>query len=478
MRRLRLTGGILVLGLGALLVLAYLTTVVSSQTIRGEVNDRLDAVVKHSSSYIDQRFSDEKGAVAQYASLPVAISSAQQPGGDTGTLVQRLNELKSSNSSIVSVSLIDAKGKTLASTDSSTSGSDVSQASWFSSVIQSGQSAVSDPSTSGSDSDVVVAAPVIPTGGKDAVGVLATVYRLDSLSSSLTSFAQAQGLDLIVTDRNGDIVTATGDVSGNQKANPAVAAALSGKPADVLQESGPKGDLLAAYGVSATAGWAVVVDVPTSTALGTIDDLRFEVMAVTVALGILFLAGIRMLNGSLRRQDEIEEALRTSASQLKYQALHDALTGLPNRVLFSDRMSQAMKLARRNGTQTAVLLLDMNKFKQINDTLGHHYGDLLLQEVSRRLNAAIRTSDTAARLGGDEFAVVAQEVTSTGAAEVALKVAKALDGMYQLGNEIVESGASIGVAVYPDHGQDLDSLLRYADARMYEDKRARKMARQ
>jgi diguanylate cyclase (GGDEF)-like protein len=156
----------------------------------------------------------------------------------------------------------------------------------------------------------------------------------------------------------------------------------------------------------------------------------------------------------------------------KHLALHDALTGLPNRRLFADRLSSALERARRTGTQTALLMLDLDRFKQVNDTLGHHAGDLLLQEVARLFAGRIRRSDTVARTGGDEFAVILEspanreEARHVGRALLAL-----LENPIRVENRSITVGASLGVAIFPDDAQDSESLCIKADLRMYEFKR-------
>jgi diguanylate cyclase len=156
----------------------------------------------------------------------------------------------------------------------------------------------------------------------------------------------------------------------------------------------------------------------------------------------------------------------------KHLALHDVLTGLPNRRLFQDRLTIALERARRTGTNAALLVLDLDRFKQVNDTLGHHVGDLLLQSVAMIFSGRIRRSDTVARTGGDEFSVILECPTS--AAE-ALHVGRSLQELLkeplELEDRTVKTGISFGVALFPDDADDLESLCIAADQRMYENKR-------
>ncbi len=155
----------------------------------------------------------------------------------------------------------------------------------------------------------------------------------------------------------------------------------------------------------------------------------------------------------------------------KYLALHDELTGLPNRRLFQDRLSSALERARRTGAQAALLLVDLNRFKRVNDTLGHHTGDLLLQRVGAILAGRVRRSDTVARTGGDEFSVILEEPTDRREAEqVGLSLMDLLKEPLQLGQHTVQIGASVGLAVFPEDAPSLEALCIVADLRMYAEK--------
>ena len=150
------------------------------------------------------------------------------------------------------------------------------------------------------------------------------------------------------------------------------------------------------------------------------------------------------------------------------QASTDALTGLPNRRLFHDRVDQAVLRARRHGERLAVLIIDIDRFKEVNDTLGHHSGDLMLQEVGRRLRGALRESDTVARLGGDEFGVLLTKIPDAAGAEaVAALLGRSISSPMIIDGLALENEASIGITLFPDHGDDLVALLRRADVAMY-----------
>ncbi|GAC1316867.1 MAG: hypothetical protein NVSMB2_10020 [Chloroflexota bacterium] len=168
-------------------------------------------------------------------------------------------------------------------------------------------------------------------------------------------------------------------------------------------------------------------------------------------------------------QAELSERRRVEAA-LAYQASHDALTGLPNRVLLYERLDEALARARGQGGSVALLLMDLDRFKEINDTMGHQVGDKLLQRVGQRLRDAVRETDTVARLGGDEFAVLLPSTGCEGAVTVAQTVVAALVEDHDLGDETVDIGASIGLACFPD-APNSTTLLRHADVAMYAAKR-------
>ncbi len=156
-----------------------------------------------------------------------------------------------------------------------------------------------------------------------------------------------------------------------------------------------------------------------------------------------------------------------------WQANYDALTRLPNRTLFLDRLAQAIQHAKRDSTLCALLFIDLDKFKDVNDTLGHDVGDALLVSVAERLSSCIRKIDTASRLGGDEFTIILQEISSThDAASVAIHIIKKLEEVFQIGEHEIFISASIGITVYPDDAGNSTQMLSNADMAMYQAKEA------
>jgi diguanylate cyclase (GGDEF)-like protein len=173
--------------------------------------------------------------------------------------------------------------------------------------------------------------------------------------------------------------------------------------------------------------------------------------------------------------------LEEQISNNHWLALHDELTGLPNRRLFQDRLTSALDRSRRTQSSLALVMLDLNGFKKINDTLGHHAGDQVLREISRNLRDSVQTSHTLARVGGDEFTMIASDLSRSGDRDLALDkllntVRDAVEKPLLIDGQSMTVTASLGIAIYPDDADDATRLLRVADQRMYSLKRKQKPA--
>ncbi len=179
--------------------------------------------------------------------------------------------------------------------------------------------------------------------------------------------------------------------------------------------------------------------------------------AVLVLLFLALMPIMRRVTVRLRRQME----------EIQHRAYYDGLTGLPNRTLFRDRIEQALLAAGRERRTTAVMLLDVDRFKEINDALGHEAGDQLLDELGERLRVVLRANETLARLGGDEYGVLLPGGSAADAMAIAARIHGALTAAFPLRGLALEVGASIGIAVHPEHGEDVDTLLQHADVAMY-----------
>lgn len=178
---------------------------------------------------------------------------------------------------------------------------------------------------------------------------------------------------------------------------------------------------------------------------------------------------IRDLTDAFR---EMRQQVHSRQMALEHIAMHDSLTSLPNRVLLMDRLNQAIMNASKRHRTLALVMLDLNRFKEINDTLGHQTGDALLQQVGARLREVLRDSDTVARLGGDEFAVLITNISETNAMRIAGTILEALEKVYEVYEHSLYVGVSLGVAIFPQHGVTAEILLQHADVAMYTAKRS------
>ncbi len=205
------------------------------------------------------------------------------------------------------------------------------------------------------------------------------------------------------------------------------------------------------------------------------DYIRYEDLPLETKTGqrveVEFVSSAYLVNGERVIQCNIRDISERKRLErnLAYSATHDSLTGLPNRALFSDHFSLAMAGARRYGKKLAVMVLDIDHFKDINDSLGHHWGDQLLQEFGNRLAGIVRKADTVSRMGGDEFALLVTEVS--GIEDIASIAQKILDDArrpFMLAGREVRITTSIGISSYSDDGEDVETLIKHADTAMYQ----------
>ena len=165
--------------------------------------------------------------------------------------------------------------------------------------------------------------------------------------------------------------------------------------------------------------------------------------------------------------------LRKDLADMEFRATHDPLTELPNRLLFRDRLLQAIAGAERRERQVAVLYIDLDNMKLVNDSHGHTTGDQLLKEIGKRLASSVRESDTVARLGGDEFAIIQTDINDQNdATRLAEKLLQAINASYDHQGRLIHPAASVGISLYPEHTKSADTLLSHADSAMYEAKRS------
>ncbi len=180
------------------------------------------------------------------------------------------------------------------------------------------------------------------------------------------------------------------------------------------------------------------------------------------------------LRTEVEQRSQAEEYLKAAVAEKEYLAFHDALTGVPNRRLLEDRFAQALARADRHHHRVAVLVLDLDNFKEVNDTFGHRFGDLVLQGVVERLKARLRAADTIARTGGDEFTVIADVADALGMHSLVSALQQSFTLPLEVEGKTLITDASIGVALYPEDGRAADELWTAADNAMYVAKRSKK----
>jgi diguanylate cyclase (GGDEF)-like protein len=205
----------------------------------------------------------------------------------------------------------------------------------------------------------------------------------------------------------------------------------------------------------------------TRDAANAVANLRRVESLVFVTTAIGFTGGLGLLALFALIAMGYQRALLRQAESSRHQALHDPLTGLPNRTLFTDRLDQALLSAQRTRTETGVMLLDLDRFKEVNDTLGHQYGDALLRQVANRISEALRGTDTVARLSGDEFAILMPHADEAAATALATRILTSVHRSFLLDDVTVDVEASIGAAIAPAHADRTSALLRCADIAMY-----------
>jgi diguanylate cyclase (GGDEF)-like protein len=251
---------------------------------------------------------------------------------------------------------------------------------------------------------------------------------------------------------------------------------LDDEPWDVILSDYtlPTFDGLEALGIALK----ICPDTPFIFVTGTMGEDKAVESLKSGATDYVLKQGMKRLAGSVRRamgqraekqrREEIETELTRSEERLRFLAYHDALTSLPNRALFKDRLAQALADARRRDEKIALLFIDLDRFKDVNDSLGHSAGDLVLQHVAEQLIKCARNNDTVARLGGDEFVVVLSAIKdSTDAVIAAIRIKRELANEFMVNGAILSTTCSMGISVYPMDGGDAETLLKNADAALF-----------
>ena len=356
------------------------------------------------------------------------------------------------------------------------------------SAVNSNTTPVSEVCQSGGSALFVT---VMPLGEMAAAGYVEVV------SSLLPRFAATEkslGMPIRVTTSGGkELFRSAGFPPHNRQSNFVITdTALSTSPAAAQVDIQAARDLAGlrselgrtSYIVLIIAGVVVLIVIVVSisvlqrTAIEPITELTYQVAKIRAdqtELGRKVVAeGNAEVYELAEGFNEMTAKLKESYENLQRMAFMDPLTKLPNRTLFHDRLEQSVLAARRSERSFAVFIMDLDRFKEINDTVGHHVGDLILQQVGMRLVDQLRESDTVARLGGDEFAILLQSVDRHFATQMATSLLEALRLPFEVNGDKFYISASIGIAMFPAHGDNVSTLMQKADISMYEAKNEKK----
>ena len=364
----------------------------------------------------------------------------------------------------------------------------------------------------------VLGAPIRETDGSLA-GLVVGIVEAGRLTDSLDAVNTPAAETAYLVDARGRIIAQPSSMYVPSFADfsmvAPVAALLNGNAAaGSMRYDGPVEQRLAGWAEVPGLGWSIVTERPTANALASVHagrELIFEILLLVVGsasgAGIVaagwLAAPLRSVTEAVDRfaagdsgaplpHSRIAEVARLTAGfgelrdrlaertaereraevALQHEATHDALTGLPNRALLNTRLHDAVKQAEETDGPLTLLLMDLNRFKEVNDTLGHQAGDVLLQQVAQRLQHELRAGDTVARLGGDEFSVILPQTDLPNAVQICRRLLHALEQPFSLDGHPANIGGSIGVALWPVHGRDSEALMRAADVAMYVAKRS------
>ena len=294
-----------------------------------------------------------------------------------------------------------------------------------------------------------------------------------ALDREVTTLRQGNGLQrAVIRNRDGRVVWADDhSLIGQGSSPPGAGEALVGSISSSLTSS-PTGDALVVYLPlkleGGTPAGSAELWLPYGPITALIDRQNGKIELMLIA-GLLLLWGTLLTVVTLASQ-----RLRRQAAEKEEQALSDGLTGLPNRTMFTGLVQSTLTGAGRRKNVGAVMLMDLDRFKDVNDTLGHHNGDLLLQRIASRLDSVLRNTASVARLGGDEFAILLNDVSDRQAVvPVVRRILKVLEEPVVVGGLALQVEASIGIAMFPEHGRTVDAVMRAADVAMYVTKEQR-----
>ena len=512
------------------LLLTTLTLVVAglwllALRVTSVMHDELEqSLGEHMSSTVDYVSSDLDSKIQLRQDMLVEIAESITPAmlGDRARLAARLREENTPKSLFpTGVYVADAQGIIQAEQIALKGrlGGVIKDSSYFVETMRSGQPVIGEPRLGQVAFKPIVplTAPVHDAAGRTVGLVAAAMYPADSNLFGLLEAAKLgkNGYFVVLSPRHKLIVSATEQQRVMQPmpdlgVNPVLDRRIQdGYEGPGISMTSQGIETFTVSRTMKTTGWIVLAGVPTDEAFAPVETLKRQVYAAALLLTVVMVLVLRyvlirqwapieeagqrirrMTVGDepfaplpLGRKDEIGALLddfnqlivwrKTAEHQMEYLAQHDALTGLPNRVLVQDRFEQARALVDRTGGKVALLFLDLDNFKTINDSLGHTVGDMLLKQIAHRLAGCVRDTDTISRQGGDEFLVVLPALLHPDdAAPVLLKLLERLREPIQADGHELSTSVSIGISVYPDDGPDFDTLLKKADTAMYRAKAA------
>ncbi len=471
---------LLALGLLPLAGAGLVSTALGASAIASQVYTRLQDASRQAGGGLDQEVSARVTAMDGVANQLAVLSLAENE--PTASAIAAANELLTLSRApgTEGVVLTDAQGITVQrlGTQDPLPGL---PSDWASRLAHGRSLAVLAGSGTGGPS-MDLAVPVLKGGG-GVGGYIVELFSLGQADSRLRAEAASAGVTLLVLDPHGRLVIgarptpASGAAAAvsDWKPTPAALAEEAAALRSGGVQTGTDAGAPTATSPLRTVAWVVRASLPAS-ALSAIATLKITVLIVCAALALLVLAGAAVVDRALRRLQRTESDLLVQTAALEHAAMHDPLTGLPNRLLFNDRLQHGISNARRSGRGMAIFVLDVDGFKALNDSLGHAAGDTVLRETANRLQASVRASDTVARLGGDEFAIVAVDADRADAELIQAKIRQRMEEPMVVDGAEVSVHLSVGLAVFPDDGSDSAPLLRRADTDMYRDKRARRTA--
>jgi diguanylate cyclase (GGDEF)-like protein len=457
----RAVGVLVLIASLAIASFAIAVTVITRIEVRTQINEGLKADAGQIAAAIGQRLSDDVPDVQAIAHEKAVVAAATAGHPLTDGQLATVAEALQARGEGIGVIVIAADGKVLGRIGSVDGASATAAPAWVTAALRIDPAsptpyATSDTSAATAPMHYGIAVPI--SDGHRARGAVGISGALPSLPAP-----GLQSADAYVVDHSGNQVILGANARPVVLTRDEVSRAVQqDHRGDVITD----GDDLITVATVAGVGWSVVVGTPQKVALQGVGHVDLIVIAMTLVFLGVFSVVLFFLARAIRRQGAAE-------ALLVKQATHDTLTGLANRALFHEQLERALAQAVRSGRPVAVIAIDLNDFKGINDRHGHHAGDLFLESFAARLLGAVRAGDLPARVGGDEFVVLAPDTGREDGTLLVDRLRSAIAVKHDIGSTAVPGSAAFGLAVSPDDGESGDALLQAADERMYLDKQSK-----